>query len=111
MGPCSNSEGRDAPFLIVAGAEGFEPPQAGSEPAVLPLDDAPTSGAATLTRRGRPQLYTLQSWGVKLRDAGRTPYRGETAARWILSSNTFTGSFRAHIPTDRNSPMPPSKQP
>src|SRR5450755_3699455 len=75
MGPCSNSEGRDAPFLILAGAEGFEPPQAGSEPAVLPLDDAPT-----LRTSAHPRLKPTAIIPFA-REACQTPGRGSRRAR------------------------------
>lgn len=40
---------RTAKWLV--GEEGFEPPLAGSEPDILPLDDSPSSGSAR-TRTG-----------------------------------------------------------
>ena len=35
------------PFLLLAGGEGFEPPLAESESAVLPLDDPPNADRVT----------------------------------------------------------------
>src|SRR5579863_5169747 len=93
---------------VLAGAEGFEPPQADSESAVLPLDDAPSSGATTNRRLGRPQLYLLPRIDVKPRDAGRSRERGEQSLRWIRNTNPFKRSSPAPFPIVRSSLSPPS---